>query len=152
MAKRSKNSDSNIPAGLERVPAEQSNIKPSFRVSAAELANVEGERFEGLNVLKLNEGEAADGLAISEIGTQKVKGRGKEKGKVREIPSYAAKAPDGKTYRLPLNRSFIDKAVAASLAVGDTIALICEGGYTSKDGNKGTGYSLIVRARAGKKK
>ena len=124
-------------------------VKPgkSFIKSAAEVANIGGERFAGLNVLKLTDGQAAEGLVISKIGTQVVKGRGKEKGKSREIPSYAAKAPGGLEYRLPLNRSFIDKAGEAKLKVGDEITLICEGAYTSKDGNKGTGFSIVVTKR-----
>lgn len=138
---------SQIPAGLEKVPASQ-----SFRVSADSLRGLAGERFEGMNVLKLAANEGVDGIVISKIGVQKVKGRGKEKGKVREIPSYAGTAPDGKEYRLPLNRSFVDKAVEAKLAIGDTIAIICEGGYESKEGNKGLGFSIVVRERAKGKK
>lgn len=119
----------------------------SFIVSAGEIVK-KGEVFAGLNVLKLEAGQAAQGLVIENIGEQIVKGRGKEKGKTRKIPSYTAAAPDGESYRLPLNRSFLDKASEAKLAVGDEITLICEGGYVSKDGNKGVGYSLIVTERA----
>lgn len=119
----------------------------SFIVSAGEVVR-KGEVFAGLNVLKLEPGQAAQGLVIEKIGSVKVKGRGKEKGKVRELPSYSAKAPDGLSYRLPINRSFLDKASEAELAEGDTITVVCEGGYTTKDGNKGIGYSLIVTERA----
>lgn len=123
----------------------------SFIVSASEINKTEGEVFAGINVLKLEEGQAAAGLVISKIGEQLVKGRGKEKGKTRKIPSYAATAPDGMEYRLPLNRSFVDKCTDAKLAVGDTITLVCEGGYVSKEGNRGVGYTLIVTGRASKK-
>jgi hypothetical protein len=123
----------------------------SFVVSAADIKR-EGEVFAGLNVLKLSPGQAAQGLVIAKIGTQIVKGRGKEKGKTREIPSYAATGPDGNEYRLPLNRSFVDKAVEAKLSVGDEITLIAEDEYVSKDGNRGMGFSLIVTARAKSKK
>jgi hypothetical protein len=122
----------------------------SFIVSANDIKRDEGEVFAGLNVLKLEEGQAAAGLVVSKISEQLVKGRGKEKGKTRKIPSYAATAPDNMEYRLPLNRSFVDKCQDAKLALGDTITLICEGAYTSKEGNKGVGYSLIVTARAKK--
>lgn len=124
----------------------------SFIVDAGTIARDSGEVFAGLNVLKLEAGQAASGLVIAKIGVQVVKGRGKEKGKTRELPSYAALAPDGIEYRLPLNRSFVDKAADAKLAVGDTITLIAEGAYTSKDGNRGMGFSLIVTARGKGKK
>jgi hypothetical protein len=122
----------------------------SFIVSADEVSR-EGEVFAGKNVLKLAPGQAAAGLVIAKIGTQIVKGRGKEKGKTREIPAYTATAPDGNDYGLPLNRSFIDKASDAKLAVGDTVTVVCEGEYVSKDGNRGVGYALIVTGRKGKK-
>ena len=139
--------------------AKKSNTSPSlsrealksFIVSASEIKR-EGEVFAGLNVLKLSPGQAAAGLVIAKIGTQVVKGRGKEKGKTREIPSYSATAPDGNEYRLPLNRSFVDKAVEAKVAVGDEITLIAEDEYVSKDGNRGMGFSLIVTARKSAKK
>jgi hypothetical protein len=119
----------------------------SFIVDAGTLNREAGEVFAGLNILKLKPGQAAAGLVIAKIGVQIVKGRGKEKGKTREIPSYAAKAPDGIEYRLPLNRSFVDKMVEAKVKVGDTVTVIAEDEYVSKDGNRGMGFSLIVTAR-----
>jgi hypothetical protein len=122
------------------------NLK-SFIVSAGEVVK-KGEVFAGLNVLKLQAGQAAQGLKVEKIGEQVVKGRGKEKGKTRKIPSYSALAPDGLIYRMPLNKSFLDKAAEAKLAVGDEFTLVCEGAYESKDGNKGIGFSLVVTKRA----
>lgn len=124
----------------------------SFIVDAGTISRDAGEVFAGLNVLKLKPGQAAAGLVIAKIGVQVVKGRGKEKGKTREIPSYAAKAPDGVEYRLPLNRSFVDKMVEAKVKVGDTVTVIAEDEYVSKEGNRGMGFSIIVTARATAKK
>lgn len=140
--KMAKNTNVTASTGISRAQLK------SFIVEAGTLNREAGEVFSGMNVLKLQPGQAAQGMVIAKIGIQIVKGRGKEKGKKREIPSYAAKAPDGTEYRLPLNRSFVDKAVEAKLAVGDTITLIAEDAYVSKDGNKGMGFSLIVTARA----
>lgn len=119
----------------------------SFLTDAAAFDNLNGERFAGLNVLKLAAGQAAVGLVVSAIGTQKVKGRGKEKGKTREIPSYSAKAPDGREYRLPLNASFVAKMQDAKVKVGDTVAIRRGDDYVSKEGNRGTSFDLIVQAR-----
>ena len=121
--------------------------KKTFIIGADAFRALTGERFEGLNVLKLAEGEAATGLVVTQIGTQKVKGRGKDKGKVREIASYAVKAADGRTYKAPLNKSFIMKCEDAKVKVGDTIAIARGEGYTSNDGNKGVSYELVVQSR-----
>lgn len=130
-------------------PAPQPRVR-DFILDVSQIQRDGAEVFGGLNVLRLNPGQGAAGLVITKIGTQTVKGRGKEKGKTRELPSYSATAPDGVEYRLPLNRSFVDKAVEAKLKVGDTITLICEGEYKSKEGNRGMGYTLLVTARAKK--
>lgn len=118
----------------------------NFRTTAAAFAALSGERFSGLNVLKLAAGESALGLVITKIGTQTVKGRGKEKNKTRNIPAYSAEA-GGKEWKLPLNASLVAKLIEAKVKVGDTIAIARGDEYTSKDGNKGTSYELVVQAR-----
>lgn len=117
-----------------------------FRADAATFAALQGERFSGLNVLKLTAGQSAMNLVITAIGTQTVKGRGKEKNKTRNIPAYSAEA-GGKVWKLPLNASLVAKLVEAKVKVGDTIAIARGDEYTSKDGNKGTSYELVVQAR-----
>lgn len=132
---------SNLSALTKKVPAGQ-----SFRTDASAFAALTGERFSGLNVLKLLPGQAALGLVITKIGVQKVKGRGKEKNKVREIPAYSAEA-EGKEWKLPLNASLVAKLQEAKVKVGDTIAIARGDEYTSKDGNKGSSFELVVQAR-----
>lgn len=119
----------------------------TFIMDAAALADIKGERFAGANILKLGPGQGARDLVVTKIGVQKVKGRGKDKGKTREIPSYAATAPDGREYRLPLNASFVAKMQDAKVKVGDTIALARGEDYTSREGNRGVSFDLIVQAR-----
>lgn len=122
-----------------------------FKMDASAFQALGGERFSGMNVLKLNTNEAVQGLVISKIGIQKVKGRGKDKGKTREIPSYAATLGEGgKEYRLPLNASFVQKCDEAKIKIGDTIAVLKGEGYESKEGNKGVSFELLVQARKGK--
>lgn len=119
-----------------------------FVMDASAFQSLGGERFSGLNVLKLETDQAVGSLVISKIGVQKVKGRGKDKNKVREIPSYAATLGEGgKEFRLPLNASFVMKCVEAKIKVGDTIAILKGAAYTSKDGNKGVSYELLVQKR-----
>lgn len=119
----------------------------AFLADSAAFDNLTGERYAGLNVLKLAAGQSALGLVISAIGVQEVKGRGKEKGKTRKIPSYSAKAPDGAEYRLPLNASFVAKMEEAKVKVGDTVAIRRGEDYVSKAGNRGTSFDLLVQAR-----
>jgi len=119
-----------------------------FIMDSTAFQSLGGERFAGLNVLKLETDQAIGGLIISKISVQKVKGRGKDKNKVREIPSYAATLGEGgKEFRLPLNASFVMKCADAKLKVGDTIAILKGAAYTSKDGNKGVSYELLVQKR-----
>jgi len=119
-------------------------------IDLSAFSSLGGEKFTGLNVLKLAVNQAVGDLTVTKIGVQKVKGRGKDKGKVREIPSYTVKAAGGREYRAPLNASFVMKCADAGVKVGDVIAIARGEGYETKDGNKGIAFDLVVQSRAKK--
>jgi len=126
------------------------NAKGMVKAAALDMAAftaLSGEKFTGLNVLKLSPNTGVAGLVVTKISTQKVKGRGKDKGKVREIPSYTVRNADGQEVRAPLNASFVMKCESAKVKVGDTLAIWRGEGYESKDGNKGISFDLVVQAR-----
>lgn len=101
--------------------------------------NAEGEAFVGLNLLKLNVGQA-DGPFVVEQIAMKEFGEGKRK---KEIPQMVAKK--GSTpYTMPIAASFIARMEDAKLAKGDTFLLKRTEDYVSSEGTEGC-QSYIIK-------
>jgi hypothetical protein len=120
----------------------QTNQNPSV-----DFDNAQGEAFVGLNLLKLNVGQA-DGPFVVDSITLKEFGKGSRK---NEIPQMVAKK--GSTpYTMPIAASFIARMEDAKLAKGDTFLLKRTEDYTSQDGTEGCqSYIIKVLDRAEKK-
>ncbi len=119
-------------------------------IDASAFQKLGGETFAGLNILKLNPGEAAGPLEITEIlFNQDLGSTGKKKKKPVDV--YCAKDPAGIAVRLPVAASLTMKLKDAKVGVGDKIAIFRGDDYTSKVyGTKGASFELKVLERATK--
>lgn len=107
----------------------------------------EGESFVGLNLLKLNVGQA-DGPFVVESITMKEFGKGSRKNELPQMVARKGTTP----YTMPIAASFIARTEDAKLAKGDTFLLKRTEDYTSQDGTEGCqSYIIKVIDRAEKK-
>lgn len=129
------------PAGTEKVKS----AAGSFDFDGAT-----GETFAGLNILKLEKGQAAGPFVLQR--TEQMTKSGKNK-KMRPVTVYITTDSTGMEVRMPIAAGFTSKAKDAKLAIGDTFALKRETeDYQSKYGKKDcASYILKVLARAGSK-
>ena len=123
------------------------NQNPNPNASGVDFDNAQGEAFVGLNLLKLNVGQADGPFVVKTIELKKF-GKGN---RVNEIPQMVAMK--GSTpYTMPIAASFIARMEDASLAKGDTFLLKRTEDYTSQDGTEGCqSYIIKVLDRAEKK-
>jgi hypothetical protein len=138
----------------------QRNIKMATKTTKAQLQsgtvfmdatafnNLGGEVYAGLNIVKLNPGQAAGPFKITEIlFNQDLGSTGKKKKKPVDV--YCATDATGTAVRLPVAASLTQKLKDAKVGVGDSIAIMRGDDYTSKVyGTKGASYELRVVARA----
>lgn len=132
--------------GLENTEAATLN-KGAF-MDAAAFRALQGERYTGLNILKLQPGQGAGPLEIVKIlPNQDLGSTGKKKKKPVDV--YCAKDADGIELRLPVAQSLTQKLKDAKVGVGDKIAILRGEDYVSKTyGNKGASFELTVLSRA----
>lgn len=115
--------------------------------SGVDFDNAQGESFVGLNLLKLNVGQA-DGPFVVESITMKEFGKGSRKNDLPQMVARKGTTP----YTMPIAASFIARMEDAKLAKGDTFLLKRTEDYTSQDGTEGC-QSFIIKVidRAEKK-
>lgn len=135
--------------GMENTEANPQGIKGAF-MDAAAFRALQGERFTGLNILKLQPGQGAGPLEIVKIlPNQDLGSTGKKKKKPVDV--YCAKDSDGIELRLPVAQSLTQKLKDAKVGVGDVVAILRGEDYVSKTyGNKGASFELTVISRAEK--
>ncbi len=123
-------------------------------VAADVFNNLKGERFAGLNILKLNPGEAAGPLTLKEILLKQdlTPAGSKRKKKMDPVDVYIATGPDKKIeIRMPIAASFIQKAKDAKLSVGDVFYTRRGDDYVSQFKTRGQSYEITVTQRKGEK-
>lgn len=142
MARKSK-----LPEGTESAALPKVFLTAdAFRSMAA------AETYSGLNILKLNPGQAAGPLTIKEILPEQDLGGGTGKRKIKPVDVYVANDPDGIEVRLPVAASLTQKLKDAKIGIGDVVAIYRGDDYTSKVyKTKGASYELKVISRAEKK-
>lgn len=144
----------NIPDTKTETPAETAapgsvaalTSPGGFMLPGSSFDDLEGETFAGLNLLKLKPGEAAGPLVLKEILRDQKLGENK---KMKAVDVYIAL--QGKVeIRMPVAASFISKAEAGSLSVGDTFFVKREEDYIAKKFGKANcaAYVLKITARA----
>lgn len=136
--------NTSAPAGTESVPVSK------IFMNADAFRNLGGETYAGLNIVKLNPGQAAGPFKITEIlFNQDLGSTGKKKKKPVDV--YCATDSDGVAVRLPVAASLTQKLKDAKVSIGDEIAILRGDDYTSKVyGTKGASYELKVLKRAEK--
>jgi len=114
--------------------------------SGVDFDGAQGEAFVGLNLLKLNVGQADGPFVVQSIELKKF-GKGN---RVNEIPQMVA-LKGSTPYTMPIAASFIQRMEDANLAKGDTFLLKRTDDYTSQDGTEGCqSYIVKVTDRAEK--
>ena len=108
-----------------------------------------GEKFAGLNILKLKPGEAAGPfLLVNILKDQKL---GEKNKKMQPVDVYVATFAHQEV-RMPVAASFVGKAQDSHLAVGDTFLVKRLEDYTDKKyGRECQAFALNITARATKK-
>ncbi len=122
----------------------------AMKMTAADFAAMGGEAYQGLNILKLQPGEGAGPFKLVKILPEQKLGKGSAASKRKPVDVYVAADGSGVEIRMPVAASFVGKAKDASLAVGDTFAVLRTEDYESQFKTKGAGYALRVISRAGK--
>ena len=121
-------------------PAVQQNVPNSSAMTMEEFLKADGETFGGLNILRLGVGQAAGKFTVTKVEkgvklSKKIKGT---------TDRYTARTVDGLEIGMPVSASFVDKARAAKLAVGDVIAVLRGDDYESKFG-RGDCHSYSIK-------
>ncbi len=139
MARKSKLPEGTESAALPRVIM----TADAFRTMDA------AETYSGLNILKLNPGQAAGPLTVKEVLPDQDLGGGTGKRKIKPVDVYVAIDPDGIEVRLPVAQSLTQKLKDAKIGAGDVIAILRGDDYVSKVyKTKGASYELKVISRA----
>jgi hypothetical protein len=108
-----------------------------------------GEEFSGLNILKLEKGEAAGPFVLRTIKENQLLGKAPKKDKKdtrKPVTVYIATF-NGKEVRMPIAAAFTMKAKDANLSIGDTFLVKRLDDYTSDFGTVCKGYALKVTER-----
>lgn len=138
-----KNSKSNINEITE--PVEGGVRNQSIVTDGSEFDELNGELYAGLNILKLNEGQATGAIQIVNILRDQKLGKGKIKNS-KPVDVYVGMA-NGIQVRCPIAASFVSKMKEANVKIGDTVAFKRTEDYKSQFGVKGAGYHVKVLAR-----
>lgn len=118
----------------------------SVMIDASAFQQLGGETYEGLNILKLNPGQAAGPILIKDILMNQKLGKDSAAKKRKPVDVYVGDF-NGQTLRLPVAASFVAKCKEAKVAVGDTIAIMRGDDYTSQFKTRGASYVLKVISR-----
>jgi hypothetical protein len=123
----------------------------------ADFDSADGEHYAGLNVLKLDVGQAAGPFVISRIDRDAKIGKPEgKKGVQKTIDKYFGFLTDlngnkiaGRAeMALPIAKAFVMRCKDALVGVGDIIALKRTADYVSGQPQPGKGYELKVFKRA----
>jgi hypothetical protein len=133
----------------------KAELKKGVKVDSAMFDSTKGETFSGLNILKLDKGEAAGPFVHLRVKEGQILGKpriDKKTGKDERKPVdvYVA-THDGREVRMPIAAAFTMKAKEANLQPGDVYLVRRSEDYTSDFGTVCKGYELKVTARAPKK-
>ena len=108
-----------------------------------------GEKFAGLNILKLKPGEAAGPFVLVNILRDQQLGDSKKK--MKPVDVYVASFGNQEV-RMPVAASFVGKAMDSKLGIGDTFLVKRLEDYTDKKyGRECHAYALNITARANRK-
>jgi len=122
---------------------------PKVFMDVTAFRNMSGETFAGLNILKLEPGQAAGPLTITKILlNQDLGSGGTGKRKKKPVDVYVANDPEGTEVRLPVAASLTMKLKDAKVGPGDVVAILRGDDYKSKVyGTRGASYELKVLSR-----
>lgn len=118
-------------------------------IDASAFDQMEGEVFAGLNILKLNPGQAAGPITIKNILLNQKLGKDSAAKKRKPVDVYVGEFNKAEI-RLPVAASFLGKMKDAAVGVGDVIAIKRGDDYTSQFKTRGASYELKVISRAKK--
>ncbi len=120
-------------------------------MTAEQFRALNGEKFAGLNILKLEPGTGGGPFTLTKILPKQDLGGGAGKGKRKPVDVYVAEDSAKVEVRMPIAASFTGKAKDAKLAIGDSFAVFRQDDYTSKKfGSKCASYEITVTGRAKK--
>lgn len=137
-------------SGTEKMASDDLR-KGSLVFDGSQFDNMEGETFAGLNILKLEPGQAAGPIKITEILLNQKLGKDSAAKKRKPVDVYCGES-NGVKMRLPVAASFVMKAKEAKIGPGDVIAIKREQDYTSQFKTRGASYHLKVISRASSKR
>jgi hypothetical protein len=106
----------------ETISKEDLKKAVSMKVDGSIFDQTEGEVYAGLNILKLEKGEAAGPFALREIKSAQLLGKPPKKGAKdtrKPVDVYVADF-SGREVRMPIAAAFTMKAKDAKLSPGDT--------------------------------
>jgi hypothetical protein len=136
-------------ADLNTAIATPENSTPAgIKLTAGAFDSLTGETFSGLNILKLNEGEAAGPFRFLKTVVQTMPAKGKKP--AQDVTCYVGEhlAYPGREVRLPIAAAFTKKCEDAKLTAGDIIAVRRSGDYVDKTYKQTCqGFDLKVLAR-----
>lgn len=124
-----------------------------YKIDASAFDSLSGEKFLGLNIIKLEIGEAGGPFVL--IGILKDQNLSKKvklkKGQKPKLVDVYVGSHNGSEIRMPASASFVEKAKSSRLAVGDTFAIKRVANYPNPHGGKdGQGFELIIIERSKK--
>lgn len=128
--------------------------KATHLMDASAFDNLDGEKFLGLNILKIEKGQAAGPFILTEVLRDQNLNKKKKlkKGEKPKLINVYVGQFNKTSMRMPASASFTMKADENKLAVGDTYAIKRVEDYPNPNGGKdGQGYELIIIERAKKK-
>lgn len=131
------------------IDLETGKISNAGIMDAAAFAALQGEKFLGLNILKLEPNTGAGPFVLSKILPKQDLGGGKKK--MEPVDVYVAIDANNVEIRMPIAASFIGKAKDSKLSLGDKFAVFRTSDYKSKAfKTEGKGYNLTIITRAKK--
>jgi hypothetical protein len=134
----------------EKVTSADLKAATGAKIDPSIFDTTQGEEYSGLNILKLEKGEAAGPFVLKKILEKQVLGKAPRKGKPdtrKPVDVYVAEH-NKREVRMPIAAAFTMKAKEANLAPGDSFLVRRSEDYVSEFGSTCKGYQLKVTARA----